>query len=61
MANRDRYHIDHTYAENIKDMHQEIQDNQECQSLHSRFDHPSPKPPQAAHLAIKVPTATTSQ
>eukprot|EP00975_Prorocentrum_lima_P010405 2210526-Prorocentrum_lima.AAC.1 len=40
-------------------MHQGSQEYQECQSPHSRVDHPSPKPLQAAHLACKVPMATT--
>eukprot|EP00975_Prorocentrum_lima_P032423 6808485-Prorocentrum_lima.AAC.1 len=36
-----------------------IQEDQECQSPHSRFDHHSPKPLQGAHLPFKVPMATT--
>eukprot|EP00975_Prorocentrum_lima_P065069 12901230-Prorocentrum_lima.AAC.1 len=41
-------------------MHEDIQEDQECQRPHSRFDRHSPKPLQAAHLLFKVPMATTS-
>eukprot|EP00975_Prorocentrum_lima_P053412 11201047-Prorocentrum_lima.AAC.1 len=41
-------------------MHQGIQEDQECQSPHSRFGRHSPKPLRAAHLLFKVPMTTTS-